>query len=379
VNRIIITGGGTGGHVYPAIAIADAVMKRAPQTEILFIGATGRLEMDQVPAAGYRIEGLPITGFIRRLTLKNLLFPFRLASSLLKARRLVRNFHPDAVIGVGGYASGPAVKVAAGMGIPTLILEQNSYPGVTNKILSANVLRICVAFEGMERYFPKDKIVFTGNPVRKDFCDLESKKEKAVQYFRLNPGLTTLLVLGGSGGAATINQGIHSFITAGIPPALQIIWQTGRHYYSQVVASTGMSEDNSVTDIPTDDLRSKCRIFPFINRMDLAYAVADMVLSRAGAVSIAELCATGKAAILVPSPNVADDHQTKNAQALVDKNAVMLLRDADVTDTLRTMLIELLNNKELRENLKRNIQSLAIPEASERITDEIFSLIQTYS
>lgn len=364
--RVIISGGGTGGHIFPAISIANALRERNPETEILFVGAEGKMEMEKVPAAGYKIIGLPVRGFQRRLTFQNVTFFYKLLVSIMRARKIVRSFKPDIVVGVGGFASGPVLRAATRMRIPTLIQEQNSYAGVTNKILSARVDRICVAYEDMERFFPKEKIVFTGNPVRKDLTDVSQKKEEGLNFFDLKGNKKTILVVGGSLGARTINQSIAAKIGHIEENQVQLVWQTGKDYYPK--ALDAMKNFNG----------SDIRIFDFIHRMDLAYSVADVVISRAGASTVSELCMVRKPAILVPSPNVAEDHQTKNAMALIKNDAAMMIEDAESMNRLVPEALELLKD-EFRLNVYReNIRKLAVPNAGERIANEIYNLVEVY-
>jgi UDP-N-acetylglucosamine--N-acetylmuramyl-(pentapeptide) pyrophosphoryl-undecaprenol N-acetylglucosamine transferase len=365
MTRIIISGGGTGGHVFPAIAIANAIKLREPGSEILFIGAKGRLEMEKVPAAGYRIEGLNIRGLQRRLTLKNLSFPFKVISSMIRAKQVIRKFKPDVVVGVGGYASGPTLKAAARNKIPTVIQEQNSYPGITNKLLAKKADKICVAYEGMERFFRKEKVIITGNPVRQDILALDGKKGKALQHFSLKEGKITILVLGGSLGSGTINRSIQQCIEEKITDhGVQLLWQTGKHYFESITANpaTGKAPD--------------VHVLGFIDRMDLAYAAADIVISRAGAIAISELCIAGRPVILIPSPNVAEDHQTKNAEALVKKQAAILLKDSEAVVTLYGLVTNLIADKDLQSKLSKNIAGMAIPDAADRIAAETLSLVK---
>jgi UDP-N-acetylglucosamine--N-acetylmuramyl-(pentapeptide) pyrophosphoryl-undecaprenol N-acetylglucosamine transferase len=362
--RIIISGGGTGGHVFPAIAIADAIKHARPEAELLFVGAQGRLEMDRVPKAGYDIEGLWISGFQRRLTFQNLMFPFKLISSLRKARSIVKKFRPDAAVGVGGYASGPLLRVASGQGIPTLIQEQNSFPGITNRLLSGKVSRVCVAYSGMDRWFPKDKIVLTGNPVRKQVTELGGKRPDAARFFELNPDKPTLLVIGGSLGARTINESIAANLDLFVQNGYQLIWQTGKGYAEEAAALVKAAKSDGI------------RTYAFIDKMDFAYAMADAVVSRAGAMSVSELCLAAKPCILVPSPNVAEDHQTKNAMALVNSEAALLVKDAEAGATLRPAMDQLLSDPALRSKLAANITKLAYANAAERIAEEVLKLIE---
>lgn len=363
-HRFIISGGGTGGHIFPAIAIANALKEKDPSCEILFIGAEGRMEMEKVPAAGYQIIGLPIQGFDRKNMVRNISTLFLLWKSMRKAQHVIRQFRPDAVIGVGGYASGPTLKVASKMGIPTIIQEQNSYAGVTNKLLAAKAACCCVAYEGMERFFPKDKIVLTGNPIRQNLQLDPTKKEEAYQYFHLDASKKTLLVIGGSLGARTINQSILNQLDKIREAGVQLIWQTGKYYFEQIKAATEgkISSDMIITD--------------FVSRMDYAYAVADVVISRAGASSISELCLLGKASILVPSPNVAEDHQTHNAMALVNKEAAIMIRDDEASQKLVDEALHLLNDSDRRNRLSKNCSAMAQHHSAQRIAEEIFKQIR---
>lgn len=366
--RIIISGGGTGGHIFPAISIANAIRAKLPDTQILFVGAEGRMEMKRVPAAGYPIKGLPICGFDRKNMLRNIGVLFKVMKSRQMARRIIRDFQPMAAVGVGGYASGPTLNVAEGMGIPTLIQEQNSYAGVTNKLLAQKADRICVAYDGMERFFPKEKIIMTGNPVRQSLVDDCPPREEAVRSFGLVPGKRTVLIVGGSLGARTLNE----CILGNLPlinqqSEVQFIWQTGGYYKTEIDAEFRNREqpDNLfVTD--------------FIADMGTAYAAADMVISRAGAGSISELCLLGKPSILVPSPNVAEDHQTKNALALVQKDAALYVADADARRTLLPMAINTVTDAERLESLSRHIKQLARPNAADDIADEVIALARQY-
>ena len=361
-HRFILSGGGTGGHIFPAIAIADEIRLREPDARILFIGAKGRMEMEKVPAAGYEIKGLWISGLQRRLSLKNLSFPFKVLSSLINARKIVGDFKPHIVIGTGGYASGPTLRAAAAMGYPTLIQEQNSYPGITNKLLSKKADHICVAYEGLEKWFPAEKITITGNPVRKDLLDLHHKKETAQHFFSLDPAKKTVLVIGGSLGALTINESISNSLELLEKNNIQLIWQTGKTYYP--IAENLLSHKTE----------GVFRVYPFITAMDMAYAAADIIVSRAGAIAISELCITGKPSILVPSPNVAEDHQPKNAMTLVKNDAAMLITDAESRQKLVEETIKLLND-EFRLNVyKSNISRMAIRNSDEIIAKEIIAI-----
>jgi UDP-N-acetylglucosamine--N-acetylmuramyl-(pentapeptide) pyrophosphoryl-undecaprenol N-acetylglucosamine transferase len=362
-KKIIISGGGTGGHIFPAISIANALKALQPDMEILFVGAFGRMEMEKVPAAGYQIIGLPISGFQRKLTPSNLKVIFKLMYSLIKARTIIKNFKPDVAVGVGGYASGPLLKIASQRGIPTVIQEQNSYAGVTNKLLAKKAAKICVAYEGMERFFPKQKIILTGNPVRQDLINLETKREEAMTFFGLDKSKKTILILGGSLGARTINDSLAAHLEVLKKADIQVIWQTGSRYYEEMKQKTDISE---ATNIKT---------MAFISRMDLAYAAADMVVSRAGAGTISELCLVGKASVLVPSPNVAEDHQTMNARSLTSRNAAIMIKDADARENLVIMMIEIIKNPEELQRLSQNILKLAEKDSAKRIAEEILKLI----
>lgn len=361
-KRIIISGGGTGGHIFPAIAIANALKKLDPATEILFVGANGRMEMDKVPAAGYRIIGLNISGIQRGSLLKNLLLPFKMLSSVLKSKAIIRDFKPDAVVGVGGYASGPLLFTAARMGIPYLIQEQNSYAGVTNKWLGKKAAKICVAFDGMEKFFPADRIMKTGNPIRRQSVDIAGKRLEALASFQLSPLKKTVLLTGGSLGAGTLNQSVLTGLQKLIDADIQLIWQTGKYYYKSMLEQLGESFHPNV------------RIMEFLNQMDLGYAAADVIISRAGAGTIAELCVVKKPVILVPSPNVAEDHQAKNAQALVQKNAAWLVTDQEAPRVLIERAIELLNNESEQKILSDHIGEMALPNADEVIAKEVIQI-----
>ncbi|MFA4851964.1 MAG: undecaprenyldiphospho-muramoylpentapeptide beta-N-acetylglucosaminyltransferase [Bacteroidales bacterium] len=361
--KIIISGGGTGGHVFPAIAIANALKKKVNDIDILFVGAIGKLEMEKVPAAGYPIEGLCISGFQRRLTLKNVSFPFKLLSSLWISRKIIKKFKPDVVVGVGGYASGAVVKVAASMGIPTLIQEQNSFPGITNRMLSKKANKICVAYQGMDKYFPESKIILTGNPVRQDIVEIQNKKTEALNYFGLSAGKKILFAVGGSLGARTINESILNNLEWFENNGVQIIWQTGKLYFETAKEAT---KKYSKAGIKT---------FDFINCMDLAYAAADIIISRAGAISVSELCIVGKPVILVPSPNVAEDHQTKNALTLVKAKAAVLVKDSDCRLVIGKCVIDMFNDDEKMKYLSKNINSLALKDAADVIASEVLSLV----
>ena len=365
--RIIISGGGTGGHIFPAVSIANAIKELQPETDILFVGAEGRMEMHRVPAAGYQIKGLPVAGFDRKNLLKNIPVLIKLFKSQLLARKIVKNFRPHAAVGVGGYASGPTLKVAGSMGIPTLLQEQNSYAGVTNKLLAKQAKKICVAYEGMERFFEKDKIILTGNPVRQGLLNSTQSREEAIYSFGLDPSKRTILILGGSLGARTINQCLMSNLDKVKDSEVQFIWQTGKIYIEEAreaVAQAGNLPMLYVTD--------------FISDMATAYSAADLVISRAGAGSISEFCLLQKPVILVPSPNVAEDHQTKNALALVDKNAAIYVKDADAKEKLIDKAIESVNQPQLLKNLSKNIAELAFKDSANVIAKEVIKLAEKY-
>lgn len=357
--KVIISGGGTGGHIFPAIAIANALKEKYPKVDILFVGAKGKMEMEKVPAAGYPIKGLSISGLQRSMKdSRNLLFPFKLISSLWNSFWIVKRFQPQVVVGTGGYASGPLLFVGAKLGVPALIQEQNSYPGITNKLLSKLAQRICVAYDKMERFFPKDKILFLGNPVRQDILEIESKREVAIKYFSLDGSKKIVLVIGGSLGARTINESIADSLSD--LGDTQLIWQTGKSYASQ--AEEIAKSNTSV------------KVTPFIARMDLAYAAADIVVSRAGASTISELCLIGKPAVLVPSPNVAEDHQTKNAMALVEHEAALIVRDKDARVALGEVIHALLSDDLKQSLLAKNIQLLAKKQSAQKIAEEVVKL-----
>jgi UDP-N-acetylglucosamine--N-acetylmuramyl-(pentapeptide) pyrophosphoryl-undecaprenol N-acetylglucosamine transferase len=344
-KRVIISGGGTGGHIFPAISIANALRKINPETEILFVGAEGRMEMEKIPAAGYRIIGLPVAGLYRSLTLKNFSVLIKLLKSLSKAKKVIKEFKPDVVVGVGGYASGPVLRQAGRMGIPTLIQEQNSYAGVTNKLLSKKASAICVAYDGMEKYFPPEKIIKTGNPVRQNFDNIKSLQDKALSFFNLKSEFPVILVLGGSLGAGTINNSLSENINILRDSDCQWLWQTGKYYFENVKALVSLSFSGNIS------------VHGFIDRMDYAYAAADIIVSRAGAGTISELCLVGKPVILIPSPNVAEDHQTRNAEALSTRNAAVLIADKQAAKTLVDEAIKLISDKSKRDMLSENIEN----------------------
>lgn len=365
--RIIISGGGTGGHIFPAVSIANALKAKRPDARILFVGALGRMEMQRVPAAGYDIVGLPVCGFDRKHLWRNIAVLWKLAKSQLKARRIIKEFRPQVAVGVGGYASGPTLKVAGMMGIPTLIQEQNSYAGVTNKLLAQKAEKICVAYEGMERFFPAGKIIMTGNPVRQDLLDRQTDRSEAVRSFGLDPEKKTILIIGGSLGARTINQCVLSHLDLIRSSGVQFIWQTGKIYIDDArrrVAEAGELPMLHVTD--------------FISRMDLAYSAADLVISRAGAGSISEFCLLRKPVVLVPSPNVAEDHQTKNALALVDKEAALYVKDSEAQEKMLATAIDAVNDAPRLRTLSENIAKLAFYNSADRIADEVLALAANY-
>ena len=364
--NVLVSGGGTGGHIFPALSIANEVRRRHPEADILFVGAEGRMEMEKVPAAGYRIIGLPVSGFDRKNLLRNVVVVSRLLKSMSKARNILKEFKPDIAIGVGGYASGPMLKAAQKKGIPTLLQEQNSFAGVTNKLLAAKAERICVAYEGMERFFPKDKIVLTGNPVRRNLLECGATPEQARQAMGMDPNKKTILIIGGSLGARTINNAMMAGLKQiGDTYGVQVIWQTGKIYDQQCREALEASGVKNVTQMP------------FISNMDMAYRAADLVVSRAGASSISELQLLGKAAILVPSPNVAEDHQTKNAMALVNHDAAIMVADADAVSTMVETMLATVIDDEKTASLGRNVLKMALRDAAEHIVDEVEKIIDS--
>ncbi|GAB3895228.1 undecaprenyldiphospho-muramoylpentapeptide beta-N-acetylglucosaminyltransferase [Larkinella knui] len=363
-KRIIISGGGTGGHIYPAIAIANELKTIDPAIEILFVGAEGKMEMEKVPRAGYRIIGLPVVGIKRQLTLENLAFPFKLGRSFLRARQIVREFGPDVAVGVGGYASGPVLLAASLKGIPTLIQEQNSYAGLTNKLLSRGARTICVAYPGMEAFFPAQKIKLTGNPVRTDIMQAIGKRTEGLAFFNLEPNRKTLLIIGGSQGARTINESIEKDLRLLIQSGHQVVWQTGPLFIDRArkaIADAGASQ---------------VKAFDFIYEMDLAYAAADVVVSRAGALSVSELCLVEKPAILVPFPAASEDHQTKNALSLVNRQAALLVNDHAAPSELVPAALRLLDDPDQQQKLSQHIRELARPKAAREIAEEVLKLIK---
>lgn len=364
-KRIIISGGGTGGHIFPAIAIANAIKGRYPDAEILFVGARNKMEMKRVPEAGYDIVGLDIVGFDRKNPLKIIPALWRLSRSILKARKILKNFKPQIAVGVGGYASGPTLKTANWLGIPTLIQEQNSYAGVTNRLLAKKAAKICVAYDGMETFFPKEKIVLTGNPCRQDLSDPAIKREEAIEFFKLDPSKKTILVVGGSLGAQTINNTLGRGIEKIAESDIQVIWQCGASYITELTLR-----------IESAGSPPNIRLYSFISRMDLAYKAADLVISRAGASSISELSLLGKPVILIPSPNVAEDHQTKNANALVEQDAAILITDKNASQKLLSTAMETVLDEDKLKELAQNISKLAQHNSAERIVDEIIKIIE---
>lgn len=363
LERVIISGGGTGGHIFPAVAIADEIKRRHPEVDILFVGAEGKMEMEKVPAAGYEIVGLPIVGLKRKLALSNFVLPFKVLGSMLKARKIVKNFNPQVAIGVGGYASGPTLKAATMLGVPALIQEQNAFAGKTNKLLSKSVAKICVAYDGLERFFPKEKIVMTGNPTRKNMVATNGKEQEAFAFYGFDPTKKTILIIGGSLGARTLNESVLEHYDKLTESGVQVLWQCGKLYVDQVEKTLeGKTHPN-------------IQLVEFISRMDYAYAMADLVISRAGAISVSELCLVHKPAILVPSPNVAEDHQTKNAMALVEKDAALLIRDVEAKEKLIPEALNLLANEERCHELSKHIEALGKPNATADIVNEIEKLI----
>ena len=370
--RAIISGGGTGGHIFPALSIADKLKELNPQTEILFVGADGRMEMEKVPAAGYRIVGLPVSGLQRKLTLSNFALPFKVIKSVRMARKLIREFKPDIAIGVGGYASAPLLWAATRMGIPTLIQEQNGYAGLTNKILGKKALSICVAYEGMERFFPADRIVLSGNPIRKDIVPADdSMREEAYRFYGLDPQKKHIFVVGGSLGSGTLNKAMKKWISDGCPGGenIEVIWQCGKYYRKSVDA---FMEEAKAAGKPVGGIQHS----DFIMRMDLAYAAADIVISRSGASSVSELCAAHKAVIFVPSPNVAEDHQTHNAMALVRKEAAIMVKDIEAEEKLMAEACSLIEDKERIALMEENIAKLALRDAAMTIADEVYRIVR---
>lgn len=363
-RRFIISGGGTGGHIFPALAIAGELKKRDPGASILFVGALGRMEMERVPAAGYPIIGLPVEGFKRKITLKNIAVLYKAVVSVFKASGIIKSFRPDAVIGVGGYASGPMLRAAARKGIPTVIQEQNSYAGVTNRLLAKKAKKICVAYAGMEKYFPAEKIILTGNPIREEIVSGKADRKTSCESFGISDSVPVVLILGGSLGARTINESILAGTDALERENVQVLWQTGKLYIEGIRSALRNRELQNI------------HYFDFISRMDYAYTAADIIISRAGAATISELCLLGKPAILVPSPNVAEDHQTKNAMALVGNNAALMVKDKESKEKLVPAILDLLHNPGLQQQLGENCKKMGLSGSSARIVDEIFKQIE---
>ncbi|OIQ32125.1 MAG: undecaprenyldiphospho-muramoylpentapeptide beta-N-acetylglucosaminyltransferase [Crocinitomix sp. MedPE-SWsnd] len=364
LRKVIISGGGTGGHIFPAIAIANKIKEKYPDAEILFVGAEGKMEMEKVPKAGYEIVGLPIRGLQRKLTFKNFAVPFKLIQSLMRSKKIVKSFKPDVAIGVGGYASAAVVRVAAKKKVPTMVQEQNSYPGITNKWLAKKAKVICVAYDNLDRFFDKAKIVKTGNPVRTEVVQIAGKKEAAFKHFGLNPTKKTVLIIGGSLGARTLNESLKMHVKELIEKDIQVIWQCGKVYLQNL--KPFVEELNSENIYLSD----------FVYKMDLAYAAADVIVSRAGAMSVSEVCLIGKPVILVPSPNVSEDHQTKNAMALVDVDAAVLVKDVDAREQLVSQIIKVIENEEQCKSLSENILKLGIADAPDRILNEIEKIVK---
>lgn len=365
--KIILSGGGTGGHIFPAIAIANEIKKLKPDTQILFVGALGKMEMEKVPAAGYQIIGIPIAGFQRKFTLSNFKLPFLIIQSLFKTKKIINEFKPDVVVGTGGFASGPLIKAATSKNIPALLQEQNSYAGITNKILSKKASKICVAYEGMEQFFPKEKIVLTGNPVRQDILDITNKRDEAYDFFKFDKNRKTILVVGGSLGAKGINEAISEGLQSISDNNIQLLWQTGKVYFNKAKQETSLIESKNIKAVD------------FISRMDLAYALADCVISRAGAGAISELCIVRKPSILVPLPSAAEDHQTKNAMSLVNKNAAILVKESDAKTDLIKQAVALIKDDVLQKELSKNCGHLAMPNSTSMIVKEVLSLVNMVS
>jgi UDP-N-acetylglucosamine--N-acetylmuramyl-(pentapeptide) pyrophosphoryl-undecaprenol N-acetylglucosamine transferase len=363
--RFILSGGGTGGHIYPAIAIANELKSRFPDAQFLFVGAKDKMEMQKVPQNGYKIKGLWIAGLQRKITLKNAMFPLKLISSLWQSRKIIKEFKPHVVVGTGGFASGPLLQMANFLNIPTVIQEQNSYPGITNKMLSKKAKKICVAYENLDRFFPQEKVILTGNPVRQDLINIENKKKEALKYLNLDANKKTLLVLGGSLGSRRINQLIEQELNNFKSLDIQIIWQCGKLYFEEYKKYNSNS-----------NAKQNIQVVAFVDKMDLVYAAADIVISRAGASSVSELCIVGKPVIFIPSPNVAEDHQTKNAKSIVDKNGALMIKESELEINFNRLFTDLLNDNHKQEQLSKNIKALALPNATNQIVDEIVQLIK---
>ncbi len=363
--NILVSGGGTGGHIFPAIAIANELKTRLDQANFLFVGAKGKMEMEKVPQAGYPIEGLWISGLQRKIDLKNLAFPFKVISSLRDAKKIIKKFKPDVAIGTGGYASGPLLYMATRKKVPTLILEQNSYPGVTNKMLGRNVSKICVAYDGMEKYFPKDKITITGNPIRKEISNLKPTQEEGLEFFGLKPDKPTLLIIGGSQGAHRINMAVAEKLDEILKEGIQLIWQTGKYSFEMAQEAASQSVCSG-----------QVKVVDFISRMDMAYASSDLIVSRAGAIAIAEIIAVKKPAIFIPLPSAAEDHQTKNAMTLVNGHAAVMVKENEASDQLAVTINKLMKSKQDRLIMVQNLKRFEHPRATKQIVDEIFKLIE---
>lgn len=379
IKRAIVSGGGTGGHIFPAVAIADEIKRRNPQAEILFVGATGKMEMEKVPAAGYEIVGLEIVGLKRKLAMSNFLLPFKIIKSVMKARGIVKKFNPEIVVGVGGYASGPTLKAASMLKYPTALQEQNAFAGKTNKLLAKKAKVICVAYEGLESVFPKEAIVMTGNPTRKNMVDVIGKEKEGYEFYGFDPNKKTVLIIGGSLGARTLNESVVDHIKSLQESQVQVLWQCGKLYFDILRSQLDNEGLRASREADTGGQLTlgNIKMVQFITRMDFAYSIADVVISRAGASSVSELCIVEKPSVLVPSPNVAEDHQTKNAMALVNKEAAILVKDVDAKEKLIPEVLSLINDSARCEVLKKNIASLAKPEATANIVDELEKVART--
>jgi len=378
IKRAIVSGGGTGGHIFPAVAIADEIKRRNPDAEILFVGATGKMEMEKVPAAGYKIVGLEIVGLKRKLVLSNFLLPFKIVKSVMRARKIVKDFNPEIVVGVGGYASGPTLKAASMLKYPTALQEQNAFAGKTNKLLAKKAKVICVAYEGLESVFPKEAIVMTGNPTRKNMVDVKGKEAEGYAYYGLDPNKKTILIIGGSLGARTLNESVVEHIENLQQSDVQVLWQCGKLYFENLKEQLANRESSVANAKIEGELTlGNVKMVQFITRMDLAYSIADVVISRAGASSVSELCIVEKPSVLVPSPNVAEDHQTKNAMALVNKDAAVLVKDVEAKEKLIPEVLSLVQDPARCEALKKNIAPLAKPEATASIVDELEKVART--
>lgn len=378
IKRAIVSGGGTGGHIFPAVAIADEIKRRNPDAEILFVGATGKMEMEKVPAAGYKIVGLEIVGLKRKLALSNFLLPFKIVKSVMRARKIVKDFNPEIVVGVGGYASGPTLKAASMLKYPTALQEQNAFAGKTNKLLAKKAKVICVAYEGLESVFPKEAIVMTGNPTRKNMVDVKGKEAEGYAHYGLDPNKKTILIIGGSLGARTLNESVVEHIENLQQSDVQVLWQCGKLYFENLKEQLANRESSVANAKIEGELTlGNVKMVQFITRMDLAYSIADVVISRAGASSVSELCIVEKPSVLVPSPNVAEDHQTKNAMALVNKDAAVLVKDVEAKEKLIPEVLSLVQDPARCEALKKNIAPLAKPEATASIVDELEKVART--